>query len=758
LKTLKHILPLEWQFSQLALEKASEAIFGVDANANIYRVNEAACRYLGYSREELTKLKVFDIDPNYTPRNWPEIIEKIKNAGMLVFESSHRAKNGKILPIEIAANHFEFNRKDYFCAFVRNITRHKMSEQILRDKSEHQLELFFSQSLDGFFFMMLDEPVTWGDTVDQEKVLDYVFEHQRITKVNDAMLAQYGAAPEQFVGLTPNDLYRHDIQYGRKVWREFFGAGRLHIETDERKLDGTPIWIEGDYICFYDNQGRITGHFGIQRDITERKLAALQEAELKAQIERHAAELEIQVARRTAELAQSEARLRAIGNALPDVVFVVDEEGRYLEILTAATDLLYEKAEIRIGKLIHDFIPKPIADRFLAAIGHTLATGEITVIEYQLKVPAGLRWFEGRTGMVDFQIDGKKIVVFVARDITDRKCREELENQNIYLQEEIRSQHNFGEIIGASKAIEQVFAHIELVSGTDSTVLLTGETGTGKELIARAIHDRSSHKNHTMIKVNCGAIPSGLVESELFGHEKGAFTGAVAQKKGKFELAHHGTIFLDEIGDLPHDIQVKLLRVLQEQEFERVGGSQTIKVDVRVIAATNRDLQAEVKRGAFRSDLFFRLDIFPIRIPPLRARKEDIPLLTNFFIAKFSHRMGKRIQSINQKPLDALIKYHWPGNVRELANILERAVILCRGNVLRNEHIVGLTELEPSAAGIPLTLAEAERQHILQILKMTDGVVGGLNGAAAILGINRSTLRSRMQKLGIAVLKEVLHG
>jgi transcriptional regulator with GAF, ATPase, and Fis domain len=261
-----------------------------------------------------------------------------------------------------------------------------------------------------------------------------------------------------------------------------------------------------------------------------------------------------------------------------------------------------------------------------------------------------------------------------------------------------------------------------------------------------------------MIKVNCGAIPSGLVESELFGHEKGAFTGAVAQKKGKFELAQHGTIFLDEIGDLPHDIQVKLLRVLQEQEFERVGGSQTIKVDVRVIAATNRDLQAEVKRGAFRSDLFFRLDIFPIRIPPLRARKEDIPLLTNFFIAKFSHRMGKRIQSINQKPLDALIKYHWPGNVRELANILERAVILCRGNVLRNEHIVGLTELEPSAAGIPLTLAEAERQHILQILKMTDGVVGGLNGAAAILGINRSTLRSRMQKLGIAVLKEVLHG
>ena len=746
---------MEWQFSQLAMEKAPAAIFAADAMANIFWVNEAACRYLGYSREELIRMKVYDVNPNYTPRYWLALTQKIKNNGMLVYESSHRAKNGKVLPIEIATNHFQYKEKDYYCAFVRSISRHKRSEQRLRNQSEHQLELFFSQSLDGFFFMMMDEPVTWDDTVDKEKVLDYVFEHERITKVNDAMLVQYGATADRFIGLTPTDFYRHDIAYGRRIWREFFDAGRLHIETDERKLDGTPIFIEGDYICFYDDRGNITGHFGIQRDITARKQAALKEAELKAQIERYAAELKLQITQRTAELAQSEARLRAIGNALPDVVFVVDEEGRYLEILTAATDLLYEKAENRIGKRIHDFIPKPIADRFIEAIRHTHETGETAMIEYQLKVPAGLRWFEGRTGMVDIKIDGRKFVVFVARDITDRKRAEALENQNIYLREEIRSQHNFGEIIGASKAMEQVFNQIEMVSATGSTVLLTGETGTGKELIARAIHGRSGRKNRTMIKINCGAIPSALVESELFGHEKGAFTGAVAQKQGKFELADHGTIFLDEIGELSNNIQVKLLRVLQEQEFERVGGSTTIKVDARVIAATNRDLQADVKNRAFRSDLYFRLNIFPIKIPPLKARKDDIPLLTDFFIAKFSKRLGKRIQSINQKSMEMLTDYHWPGNVRELANILERAVILCQGNVLRKKHIVGLMEPEFKAEQMPLTLAEAERQHIMKVLKLTNGVVGGPKGAAALLKLNRSTLRSRMQKLKISVSKGV---
>ncbi|RMD89760.1 MAG: AAA family ATPase, partial [Calditrichaeota bacterium] len=319
---------------------------------------------------------------------------------------------------------------------------------------------------------------------------------------------------------------------------------------------------------------------------------------------------------------------------------------------------------------------------------------------------------------------------------------------NIYLQEEIQAEYNFGEIIGESEPMRQVYENIKKVAATDSTVLLIGETGTGKELIARAIHNFSQRKDRVLIKVNCAALPSGLVESELFGHEKGAFTGAITRKKGRFELADGGTIFLDEVGELPLETQAKLLRVLQEQEFERVGGHQTLHVDVRVIAATNRNLQEAVNHGAFRADLFYRLNIFPIVIPPLRDRLEDIPLLTQYFVKKFSQRVGKRIDKIAPATLEKLILYSWPGNVRELANVLERAVILCEGGTLKPENIF-ISAQEPEKDNVFCTLEEAERAHILKALKKTHGVVAGPHGAARLLGINRSTLISRMKKLGI---------
>jgi transcriptional regulator with GAF, ATPase, and Fis domain len=283
---------------------------------------------------------------------------------------------------------------------------------------------------------------------------------------------------------------------------------------------------------------------------------------------------------------------------------------------------------------------------------------------------------------------------------------------------------------------------------------LLGETGTGKELIARAVHNRSRRKQNAMIKINCGALPANLVESELFGHERGAFTGAVAQKKGRFELANRGTIFLDEVAELPLETQTKLLRVLQEQEFERVGGSQTIKVDVRVIAATNRDLSEAVKNGSFRVDLYYRLNVFPIKVPPLRQRKEDIPLLAAYFVRKFSERMGKRIEGISGEATGQMQNYHWPGNVRELANILEHGVILCQGTVLQERHI-GLSRRADAAetsSSLP-TLEEAERRLILRALDQTNGVLGGPSGAAQLLGLNRSTLWSRMRKLGIEAPK-----
>jgi transcriptional regulator with GAF, ATPase, and Fis domain len=323
-----------------------------------------------------------------------------------------------------------------------------------------------------------------------------------------------------------------------------------------------------------------------------------------------------------------------------------------------------------------------------------------------------------------------------------------LEVENVYLQEEIKTEYNFEEIVGQGESIKKVLRKVEQVAPTDTSVLIHGETGTGKELMARAVHNLSSRKDRPLVKVNCGAISPGLFESELFGHEKGAFTGALQRRIGRFELADRGTIFLDEVGELPPDTQVKLLRVLQEGEFERVGSSKPITVDVRVIAATNRDLSEAVKSGTFRSDLFYRLNVFPLHVPPLRERKSDIPLLVNFFITKFAKRLGKQVQGISKQTMDKLINYPWPGNIRELQNVIERAVVVSVGPTIQiDESILGLKA--GSETMVKETLEDAERAHITRALEQTNWVINGKGGAAEILAINPNTLRSRMQKLGI---------
>jgi formate hydrogenlyase transcriptional activator len=322
------------------------------------------------------------------------------------------------------------------------------------------------------------------------------------------------------------------------------------------------------------------------------------------------------------------------------------------------------------------------------------------------------------------------------------------QSETVYLQEEIKTEHNFEEIIGQSAPMCQLLRKIEQVAPTEATVLIQGETGTGKELLARAVHDRSRRKDRPLVKVNCGSIPSGLVESELFGHEKGAFTGATQRRTGRFELAHGGTIFLDEVTELPIDTQVKLLRVLQEGEFERVGSSETIKVDVRVIAATNRDLKEVVTSGTFRSDLFYRLHVFPLEAPPLRDRTSDIPLLVNFFLSKFGKKLGKDVRGVSQKAMESLTNYNWPGNVRELQNIVERAVVLASGPIVHIDDSVLQSNGAVEESTVD-TLESMERSHIVRALKKTNWVIHGKKGAAEILGINPSTLRSRMDKLGI---------
>ena len=356
-------------------------------------------------------------------------------------------------------------------------------------------------------------------------------------------------------------------------------------------------------------------------------------------------------------------------------------------------------------------------------------------------------------------------------EIGELKAR--LEKENVYLREEIRTDHNFEEITGNSPALLAVLRKVEQVAPTDSTVLIYGETGTGKELIARAIHDRSERKKRPLVKVNCSAISAGLVESELFGHVKGAFTGALERHVGRFELADGGTIFLDEIGELPLATQVKLLRVLQEREFEAVGSNRPVRVDVRVIAATNRNLEESIRAGEFRADLFYRLNVFPVEVPPLRERSSDIPQLAMFFLARFSKKLGKEIQGMSPGTLERLSAYPWPGNVRELQNVIERAVILSRGATLELEPdlVPGLTPAEKihrsenaskaapgdtetappagAASNAAATLEEVERAHIIAVLNQAGGVVEGQRGAAKILGLHPNTLRHRMRKLGL---------
>jgi formate hydrogenlyase transcriptional activator len=343
-----------------------------------------------------------------------------------------------------------------------------------------------------------------------------------------------------------------------------------------------------------------------------------------------------------------------------------------------------------------------------------------------------------------------------------RELKEQLAKEKVYLEDEIRSEMNFAQIIGKSPALRKVLQRVEIVAPTDSTVLIYGETGTGKELIARAIHDLSPRRAKPFVKLNCAAIPTGLLESELFGHEKGAFTGAIAQRIGRFEVANGGTIFLDEIGEIPLELQTKLLRVLQEREFERLGSSHTLRTDARLIAATNRDLEAMVSEQKFRSDLFFRINVFPLHVPPLRERPEDIPLLVRHFTQQLARRMQKAIDTIPSATMDALCRYHWPGNIRELQNVIERAVILSPGPKLD----LDVADLKPSKAsqvreevvppssdrGGPLrrVMDETERQQILKALARCNWVVAGPRGAAALLGMKRSTLQLRMRKLGIS--------
>jgi PAS domain S-box-containing protein len=465
---------------------------------------------------------------------------------------------------------------------------------------------------------------------------------------------------------------------------------------------------------------------------------------------------ELQRLRYEKEIRESEERYRDLFEEAPIGYVQEDLDSRFIKANRAAMAILGLKPDEVAGTIGMSLVAdtpenkRRVREAF-ASIGHGNSTGAGgMVVELRRKddgSPIWVQWYSRP------EPDGKYTRTVLV-DITARVLAEQekarLQAQNVYLQEEIKGIHNFEEIVGQSPGLTAVLDNVRRVAATDSTVLITGETGTGKELIARAIHSSSKRSGKPLIKVNAAALPAGLVESELFGHEKGAFTGAIARRVGRFELADGGTLFLDEIGDLPLESQAKLLRVLQEREIERVGGSAAIRVDVRVVAATNRDLKEAVAEQKFREDLYYRLNVFPIALPPLRDRTEDIPLLARFLVDKFAARIGNAGKVISQEAMRRLVAYSWPGNIRELENVLERAVILATGPTLDVE-IGGEIPTNSPVVSDPAhcSLDAMQRAHITAVLRQTNWVIDGPRGAAQILGLHPNTLRSRLKKLGI---------
>jgi len=499
--------------------------------------------------------------------------------------------------------------------------------------------------------------------------------------------------------------------------------------------------------------GNVAGHLAL----LDTKPLAL-DAELIATLKVIASRacMELERVRAETRLRDSEERLATVVGSAMDAIITIDDERRVTLFNAAAEGMFNCSANAAIGQTFDRFL----SSRFQAFFeGYLQDMRRAGARKRPLWAPGGLTAV--RAGGDEFPIEatispmelaGRRLFTLILRDVNDRKEAEQaltrLRQENSYLQEELQTRDQLPEIIGESAAMQEVFSYVTQVAPTDSTVLIAGETGTGKELVARAIHNLSTRKDSLLVNLNCAALPRELVESELFGHEKGAFTGALQQKKGRFELADGGSLFLDEIGELSLEAQAKLLRVLQEHEIERVGGTESIPVDVRVVAATNRDLARMVSEGTFRSDLFYRLNVFPIQVPPLRERSTDIPKLAECFLAGYARTLGKPLRGVSDESMARLKSYAWPGNVRELQNVIERAAILAQSEVLEIDPSLGShPSVSPEFTG--RTLEEVERAHIVSVLKSTDGIIEGARGAATILNLHANTLRSRMRKLGI---------
>ncbi|MGC2279275.1 MAG: sigma 54-interacting transcriptional regulator [Candidatus Acidiferrales bacterium] len=698
-------------------EDFPDAVVITSASGEIVAANRQTETMFGYARAELLGLPVETliperrrpIDAGHPESYSPETQVLPTGIGL---DRYGKRKDGSEFPVDTILSPLGMADGGGALRVVRDVTARWETEEALR-QSEERLRLLVEAAKDYAIFMIDPNGLVRSWNPGAQRIKGY-----RAEEIIGKHFSQF---------YTPEDIEAGKPEQAVKTAAE---QGAYEAEGWRVRKDGSRFWANVILTAVHGETGKLRGFARVTRDFSDRKRAddALQ---------------------------KSEQQFRVLFEYSPDAILVIDPEGIIVEVNAQVEKFFgYNRTELA-GQPVEILIP----ERFRGA--HPRHRADYGAEPRARPMGIGLELCGRRKDGSEFPVDimlspvarpeGKN-TISVIRDLSERRRAEDelerRERENRYLEEELNTEHRFEDIIGESTNLRKVLKEVETVAATNATVLILGETGTGKDLVARAIHQLSPRREHTLVKLNCAAIPVGLLESELFGHEKGAFTGAVSQKIGRLELAHRGTLFLDEVGDLPVELQPKLLRALQEKEFERLGGTRSIPIDARLVAATNRNLEQMVADREFRSDLYYRLRVFPIHLPSLRERRGDIPLLVGYFVEKHARRMNKLIESVPSDVMQALARWDWPGNIRELENFIERAVILSKGPALR----VPLGELqvsEDAGSGDDATLETTEREHILRVLGEARGVIAGPDGAAARLGLKRTTLHSKMKKLGI---------
>ncbi len=754
-------VPKPADFAQFALENlfaiSPDAIFVTDAQGIIRGANPRASELFGHTQIELIGQPIENLVPERFRRKHPAHREnyhanpRARQMGAALNLFALR-KDGSEFPVDIMLKPIATPSGNAVLSIVRDVTEQHEAQELAR-RSDLQLRSLLDGVRDYAIYLLDKDGFVTSWNPGAERIKNYT--------------------PVEIIGKHFSRFFtQEDIERGRPEELIRLAAQRARVEDEGWRVrkDGSRFWANVVLTAIRDTAGEITGFAKVTRDFTDRKRA--EEAVM------------LQLSQALLSSMDVRKLLGAIAATLSEVVpldvatlALYDEKSQSLMVQFLGIDQKSPQQEVRLpmegspaglafktreAVVVNRFRDSQFAENgirhltslgmesgcFVPLIHRGVAIGALAVAS---RIENAFSTHESEMMMqVANQVAMAVSNAMVFRQIAE--LRDRLRQEKKYLEEEINLENRFEDIVGESGGLRQVLKQIETVAPTDATVLIQGETGTGKELLARAIHRLSGRSDRTFVKVNCAAIPAGLLESELFGHEKGAFTGAIARKMGRLELAHEGTLFLDEVGELSLDLQPKLLRALQEKEIERLGSNRPIPINIRLIAATNRDLAQMVAEKQFRSDLFYRLKVFPIFSPPLRDRVSDIPVLVRHFVSDHSRRMGKSIETIPEETMQALCRWPWPGNIRELENFLERAVILTRGSVL----YVPLAELETQVAEEEAefqnsnpTLQAAERDHILRVLRETRGQIGGADGAAERLGLKRTTLNSKLKKLGI---------